>query len=127
VGGCDHEAVSCSVLVVDDDPAFRDLAARVLTSWGHVVVGEAGGVADALERASELHPGAALVDVGLPDGDGFVLTRCLVALPWHVRVVLISADADAAAVRAARQAGAIGFLAKDELSGRTMRHLLEGD
>jgi len=126
MGGCDHERVSCSVLVVDDDSAFRDLAARVLTGWGHVVVGEAGSVADALERAEELRPQAALVDVGLPDGDGFVLAERLVALPWHVRVVLISSDADGAAVRAARQAGALGFVAKDELSGRELRHLLEG-
>jgi CheY-like chemotaxis protein len=37
-----------SVLVVDDDPDFRRLATLVLTGWGHVVLAEAGGVADAL-------------------------------------------------------------------------------
>src|SRR4051794_41397738 len=105
MGGCDHERVSCSVLVVDDDSAFRDLAARVLTGWGHVVVGEAGSVADALERAEELRPHAALVDVGLPDGDRFVLAARLVALPMHAPVVLISSDPDRAPVRAARHAG----------------------
>src|SRR3954471_4979961 len=65
MGGCHHERVPFSVLVVDDDSAFRDLAARVLTGWGHVVVGEAGNVAEALERAAEVRPQAALVDVGL--------------------------------------------------------------
>ena len=115
----------CSVLVVDDDSAFRHLAARVLTGWGYVVVGEAGNVAEALQRAAELRPRAALVDVGLPDGDGFVLAEQLLALPWAVRVVLISADADSAAVRAARRAGARGFVGKDQLSSQALRLLLE--
>src|SRR4051812_49758327 len=86
-----HERVACSVLVVDDDPAFRELAARVLTGWDHLVVGEAGTVAEALQRASELRPDAALVDIGLPDGDGFALTDRLVRPPWAPPLVLISA------------------------------------
>jgi CheY-like chemotaxis protein len=113
------------VLVVDDDSAFRGLAARVLRGWGYVVVGEAGTVAEALQRAVELAPDAALVDVGLPDGDGFTLARQLLALPRAVRVVLISSDAGRADVRAAAAAGASGFVPKDELSGLVLRHLLE--
>ena len=85
-----------SVLVVDDDASFRDLAARVLSGWGLEVVGEAASVAEALDRAAELRPDVALVDIGLPDGDGFALTQRLRALPWPVRVVLISSDADRA-------------------------------
>jgi CheY-like chemotaxis protein len=125
VEGCDHEPVACSVLVVDDDSAFRHLAARVLTGWGHVVVGEAGNVAEAMEQATETHPQAALVDVGLPDGDGFALAEQLLALPWAVRVVLISGDADSAGVRAAKRLGARGFLAKEQLSSLALRRLLE--
>jgi CheY-like chemotaxis protein len=125
MGGCDHQRVPCSVLVVDDDSAFRDLAARILTAWGLVVVGEAGSVADALDRAVQLHPDVALVDIGLPDGDGFALTERLVALPRSVRVVLISSDADSVSARAAQRAGAQGFVGKDELSGQELRRLLE--
>jgi DNA-binding NarL/FixJ family response regulator len=122
----DHDRVACSVLVVDDDPAFRELAARILTGWDHRVVGEAGSVAEALERAVALRPEVALVDVGLPDGDGFALTQQLLNLPWAVRVVLISTDADRATARAACRAGACGFVAKDELPGQALRQLLEG-
>ncbi len=114
-----------SLLVVDDDPDFRDLAARVLADWGHVVIGQAGTVAEALARAAELHPDAALVDIGLPDGDGFALTRELVRLPWAVRVVLISADADPRHTRSAQQAGALGFVAKDAVAEPELRRLLE--
>ncbi len=115
-----------SLLVVDDDPVFRDLAARVLADWGHVVIGQAGSVAEALTRAREVHPDAALVDVGLPDGDGFALTRLLVGLPWGVRVVLVSADPDPSHPESARRAGACGFVAKDALAGAELRRLLEG-
>lgn len=117
--------MSRSVLVVDDDPSFRDLAVRVLTTWGYDVVGAAGGVEEALACAGELQPDMALVDIGLPDGDGFSLTRQLRALPWPLRVVLISSDADSANIAAARGAGASGFLPKDELSAPALRHLID--
>ena len=57
------------VLVVDDDPAFGDLATRLLQEWGFEVIGRAGGVREALAQAEALRP-----DVVLPDGDGFDLT-----------------------------------------------------
>ena len=44
-----------------------------------MVVGEAGSVEEALARAVELRPDTALVDIGLPDGDGFALARRLSA------------------------------------------------
>ena len=69
-----------------------------------------------------LHDQVAGVQIDLV-GDG--LTELLVAPPWAVRVVLISSDADGASVRAARRAGARGFVAKDELSGQELRQLLE--
>jgi CheY-like chemotaxis protein len=115
-----------TVLVVDDDAGFRDLATRILTGWGHAVVGEAGSVAEALAQSTELRPDTVLVDIGLPDGDGFALTEKLVAMPWEIRVVLISSDADRATMQAARRAGADSFLPKDELSGAEMRQLIEG-
>jgi DNA-binding NarL/FixJ family response regulator len=115
-----------SVLVVDDDAGFRDLATRILTGWGHVVIGEAGSVAEALTQATLLRPDIVLVDIGLPDGDGFALTEQLLAMPWKVRVVLISSDADRDTIRAAQRAGADSFLPKDELSGVAMRQLIEG-
>ena len=125
MGGCHYERVPCSVLVVDDDAAFRQLATRVLTGWGHLVVGEAGTAAEALECATQVRPQAALVDVGLPDGDGFALAERLAALPWAVRVVLISADVDSAGVRAAHHVGARGFIGKEQLSSQSLRQLLE--
>jgi len=117
--------VSRSVLIVDDDDAFRNLATRILTGWGHVVIGEAGTAAEALARVAELRPDTVLIDIGLPDGDGFALTARLRGMPWPVRVVLISSDADRANAAAADRAGASGFVPKDELSGPGLRQLIE--
>ena len=116
-----------SVLVVDDDASFRTLAARTLTSWGFVVVGEAGTVAEAVAGTNELRPDLVLVDIGLPDGDGFELTQRLVALPWKPRVVLVSSDSDAANEAVARRNGAVGFVPKEELPGASLRNLLSAD
>jgi len=89
-----------------------------------VVVGEAGSVADALACAQALRPDIALVDIGLPDGDGFSLTRQLRALPWGMRIVLFSSDADRTNADAAQRAGALGFLPKDELSSDALERLI---
>ncbi len=115
-----------SILVVDDDAAVRGLVVRILRSWGHVVIGEAGSVAEALRRAEVLRPDTVLVDIGLPDGDGFSLTRELRTRFRVPRVVIFSSDADRANVAAAERAGAIAFLPKDELSSPALQRLLDG-
>jgi DNA-binding NarL/FixJ family response regulator len=112
------------VLVVDDDSAFRDLAARVLRGWGHVVVGEAGTVAEALQRAVELAPDTALVDVGLPDGDGVALAASLATLAWRPSVLLTSTDPDAVSPADVQRCGARGFLAKADLPNAPLDVLL---
>jgi CheY-like chemotaxis protein len=115
-----------SVLVIDDDAAFRALATRLLAALGLTVVAEAETVAAAERVAADLQPEAMLVDVGLPDGDGIELARSLAALPWRPRVVLTSSDADATTAAGARAAGAAGFVAKDDLPDGQLLRLLAG-
>src|ERR1700750_2399435 len=103
------------VLVVDDDPAFRSLARRLLVGSGLGLAGEAATVAAALAAAGSLRPDGILVDVGLPDGDGITLAGQLTALPWRPRVVLTSSDAEAATADDVRRAGAEAFVPKDQL------------
>jgi DNA-binding NarL/FixJ family response regulator len=121
---CDDRAVANSVLVIDDDPAFRDLVRRMLDDGGLVVVGEADTAAAAIATAHELRPDVALVDVGLPDGDGIALARELSSLPWHPRVVLTSSDPEAASAEDVRRSGAHAFVPKDELPDAPLGPLL---
>jgi DNA-binding NarL/FixJ family response regulator len=116
--------MSVSVLVVDDDPAFRGLARRMLTAAGLGIAGEAGTVAAATAAALELRPGAMLVDIGLPDGDGITLARELASLPWRPRIVLTSMDADAASADDVAGSGAAMFLPKAELPTASLALLL---
>lgn len=113
-----------SVLIVDDDPAFLALAARVLTGIGIEVVGRAPDAATAVTLAEDTRPEGALVDVGLPDRDGIDLAYELAALPWGPTVVLTSSDADAADAIGSRPGGpAIPFVPKDQLTnGALPRH-----
>lgn len=113
-----------SVLLIDDDPAFRRLARRTLTDTGLAVVGEAGTVAAAGSAARSLKPEIMLVDVGLPDGDGITLARELAALPWRPRVVLTSIDPDAASPEDVRHSGASGFVPKQDLPGTGLALLM---
>jgi len=119
--------VSVSVLVVDDDPIFRTLASRLLVACGLTVVGEADSVATALSTATRLEPSAVLVDVGLPDGDGFTLARQLAALPRRPRVVLTSVEADVGHEDAVRRSGAVTFVNKADLPSAPLARLLGGE
>jgi DNA-binding NarL/FixJ family response regulator len=118
--------VPTSVLVIDDDPAFRALAVRMLAGMGFAVVGEADTVAAATTAATSLRPQSALVDVDLPDGDGVQLAGVLAALPWRPRIVITSSDPDATSTAGARSVGAAAFIAKDDLPGSALRALLTG-
>jgi DNA-binding NarL/FixJ family response regulator len=117
--------MAASVLLVDDDPAFRSLATRILKDVGVEVVGIAEDAAAAIAAANALRPDAALVDVGLPDRDGVDLAHELAALPWRPRVVLTSTDRDVGGViEAPGTDGALPFVPKEELSTAPLRRLL---
>jgi DNA-binding NarL/FixJ family response regulator len=116
-----------SILVVDDDPAFRELARRILADVGLKVVAEADSAAAAISAAKAMEPEAALVDVDLPDRDGIALAQELTALPWRPRVVLTSVDPDAAGPDEVRRSGALAFLHKADLANATLRSLLASD
>ena len=111
------------VLVVDDNSGFRSLATRILNSWGHDVI-EAGSVVEARIRMIEHRPKAAVLDIGLPDGNGFDLARDLLELAPTVCVIVTSTDSDAGNELAALRVGAAAFFAKDELTSPALKELL---
>jgi DNA-binding NarL/FixJ family response regulator len=88
--GPGHSVVRPGVLIVDDHALFRDVARRTLEASGFEVVGEAADAAGALRLAREVHPDVVLLDVQLPDADGFHVARELSRAARPPAVVLVS-------------------------------------
>jgi DNA-binding NarL/FixJ family response regulator len=107
-------ATSTSVLVVDDHKTVADLLAVVLDADpDFTCVGTAPGVAKGLAMVHELKPDLVLMDVHLGDGDGVEATSELTATYPELRVVVMTAHADAPLMRRASDAGACCLLHKD--------------
>jgi DNA-binding NarL/FixJ family response regulator len=105
-----------SILIVDDHAGFRAHARRLLECEGYRVIGEASDCASALDAARSLEPRLVLVDVHLPDADGFELTERLGELPARPLVVMTSSREGAELERCACDCGACGFVPKADLS-----------
>ncbi|GLW09683.1 DNA-binding response regulator [Microtetraspora sp. NBRC 13810] len=104
------------VLLADDQPLIRAGFRALLDSEADItVVGEAGDGLQAVERARELIPDVALLDVRMPGLDGIQTTRRIGADPAldTVKVVILTNYALDEYVFAALRAGASGFLLKD--------------
>jgi DNA-binding NarL/FixJ family response regulator len=114
------------VLIIDDHDAFRRAARRLLERDGFVVVGEARDGASGIAMALTHFPDMALVDVGLPDADGFEVAERLAALEHPPAVILTSSHdgADFGALVAGSPAR--GFIPKADLSARAIDALLAG-
>jgi DNA-binding NarL/FixJ family response regulator len=107
-----------TVLIVDDYPPFRESARGLLEGGGFDVVGEAEDGADALRLAGELEPEVVLLDVHLPDLDGFEVARRLSELEPAPEVVLTSSRDDYAPLVEA--SAARSFIRKDALSAEAL-------
>jgi DNA-binding NarL/FixJ family response regulator len=116
--------MSLSVLIVDDHEVFRLSARALLEADGLAVVGEAADGEEGLAAAARLRPDVVLLDIALPDLDGFGVAEQLARSPHPPAVVLVSSRAAATYGQKLLTAPARGFLAKDELSGPALLRLV---
>jgi DNA-binding NarL/FixJ family response regulator len=113
-----------TVLIVDDHPSFRSSAAALLAAEGFEVVGEAPDGDSAIALAKELCPDVVLLDVQLPDVDGFEVATTLCREQLAGRVVLVSSRDGSDFGPLVGDCGACGFLPKSELSGEKLAELI---
>jgi DNA-binding NarL/FixJ family response regulator len=113
-----------TILIVDDHPSFRASARIVLESEGFVVVGEAEDGATALTECCRLRPQVVLLDVQLPDTDGFHVCAKITAIAGHPTVIMTSSRDGSDFGPLVTTSGARGFVPKGELSGERVQELL---
>jgi DNA-binding NarL/FixJ family response regulator len=113
-----------TVLIVDDHPSFRRSARALLEEEGYEVVGEAEDGASAIETTARLEPDVVLLDVQLPDMDGFRVASLLTADGSDVSVVLVSSRDGSDFGPLVDASGACGFIPKAELSGSAIAKLI---
>jgi DNA-binding NarL/FixJ family response regulator len=113
------------IVIVDDDPTFLASVRALLEAEGFDVIGEALNGLDGVAAAAELHPDLVLVDVGLPDIDGFEVAERVADEGGAPPVVLTS-------IRAARDFGSLietsrarAFIMKDDISGEALAEFLD--
>ncbi|MDP8967256.1 MAG: response regulator transcription factor [Actinomycetota bacterium] len=119
----DNHCVSPTVLIVDDHAAFRALARQLLQADGYDVVGEAADGRTGLDAAGLLQPDVVLLDVRLPDMDGFQVAGHL-ADRCRAAVVVTSSSDDPLYPERATSSGARGFVAKHDVCGASLDRLL---
>lgn len=113
-----------SVLIVDDHEGFREAARSMLDEEGFDVIEVVGDGRGAVVRAIALVPDVVLLDIQLPDIDGFAVARQLAtAVPATCVVLVSSRDAETFGDRL-ESTPARGFLAKRELTGAALMALI---
>jgi DNA-binding NarL/FixJ family response regulator len=114
-----------TIVIVDDHPSFRATARALLEADGFEVVGEAEDGRSALAEVARLHPDLVLLDVQLPDMDGFAVAARIARLNGRCPDIVLTSSRDAADFGPlVAQSGARGFVAKAELSGAALRSVL---
>jgi DNA-binding NarL/FixJ family response regulator len=113
-----------TVVIVDDHPSFRSSARMLLESDGFEVVGEAATGEDGVDVALGLRPDLVLLDVNLPDIDGFEVATRITADPMPPSVILTSSRDSTDFGPLVQKSGALGFVPKSELSGAALEDLL---
>jgi CheY-like chemotaxis protein len=113
------------VLIVDDHAGFRGFARRLLEAGGYSVVGEAADGASAIAAVEELRPELVLLDVVLPDTDGFAVAERLAANGDEPVVILTSSREAADFGQRLERSSARGFIHKDDLSGAALAALAD--
>jgi DNA-binding NarL/FixJ family response regulator len=116
--------VATRILIVDDHPSFRAAARLLLEEDGFEVIGEAADGNGGIAATYELRPDVVLLDVNLPDIDGFEVATRLTGNGNGAAVVIVSSRDPQEFGPLVQRSGARGFIPKAELTGAALSALL---
>ena len=105
------------VVIVDDESEFREWLRSLLGNDADFnMIGEAGTGDEAVKIISELETDLVILDVFLPDWDGFEIVKYIQQHYPHIKTVLISAYNDTVYQRLTREVGGLTFIPKDSFN-----------
>jgi DNA-binding NarL/FixJ family response regulator len=104
------------ILIVDDSRHFRCTARELLSSRGFDVCGSAADGTEAVSRVREHLPDGVLLDINLPDMEGYELAAALTKSSPELTVLLTSSDTDDVPPELLAECGAKAFVPKTELA-----------
>ena len=103
------------ILIVDDHATVRHGLAQLISYEPDLeVCGEAESVSEAITVTEKTHPDVSLIDISLGEDSGFELIRMMKALDNPLKMIVVSVHDEARFVDVARQAGAVGFVSKQQ-------------
>jgi CheY-like chemotaxis protein len=118
--------VGSQILIVDDSPCFRVVAANLLAARGFEVFEAAADGQQALAAVAGECPDGILLDINLPGSDGFVVAASLAVACVGVRIVLTSANVDHVPYQVLKSCAAVAFVPKQELAAADLTTLFAG-
>jgi DNA-binding NarL/FixJ family response regulator len=122
----DMGAERVRVLIADDQRLFAEALEAILSTDGRItVVGRAGNGATAVELARDEQPDVVLMDIAMPVMDGIEATRAIRADVPAARVIVLTGSDAPHDVSRARDAGATGYVTKDQIAGDLVRAILD--
>lgn len=121
---CTLERMAVTILIVDDHDGFRAWAREMLEREGLMVVGEASSGSEAIRAARDLLPDVVLLDVRLPDRNGFEVAEVIAQVRCAPLIVMTSSHDPSDYRRRIAASSARGFVPKHDLSRAALEHVL---
>jgi CheY-like chemotaxis protein len=118
--------VASKILIVDDSPCFRAVAAKLLAARGFEVLEATADGQQALAALARECPDGILLDINLQESDGFVVAASLAIACVGARIVLTSGDVDHVPSQVLETCTAVAFVPKQELALADLRALFAG-
>lgn len=107
-----QRGLSRRVMVVDDSAMLRELLSNSLTAFGYEVVARAADGQEAVELFSKLRPDAVLLDIKMPNFDGWYALQRILELDPNTIVIMLTAEKESEVRELCSKRGAKGFLHK---------------
>ncbi len=103
-----------SIIIVDDHPMIRLALRSELEAWQHTIVAETDNGADAVQLVRQHTPDLLILDLGIPNLDGFSVIDHIRCIQMHLKILVVTASESKNFALRCLQAGAVGFLCKTE-------------